>query len=354
MGERLHVPVPAHAALPPRPRALRRRRRAPGVAVRRARRQQRHPGRRQPRLEARRSCCAGRRRSAARHATTPSASRRPTRTSSTRRASTDFITPKSAVSRTFRDAVLALARRHAFARRLVNSGRLSVPTVLADSPLNTPDAIPMRSPGAMVPGAPAADAPVTRPARRLAARLPRRRLHAARVRRRRRAGRRARARARHRFPCRVVQVGGAAARRPDRDRGHGGPGRRALRCDGPAPATCCGPTSTSARAGARSIRPPCAPRSRARPATPEEDAQWRALNTDPNLAAPGRLLRGPDRTAPRPDRRAERARQRQAHPAARQPHRRPRRPARSHGGGARGRRRRPAERRGIPSRRQVP
>ena len=52
---------------------------------------------------------------------------------------TDFITPKSAMSRTFRDAVLALAKHHAFARRLVNSGRLSVPHVYTESPLNTPD-----------------------------------------------------------------------------------------------------------------------------------------------------------------------------------------------------------------------
>jgi 3-(3-hydroxy-phenyl)propionate hydroxylase len=52
---------------------------------------------------------------------------------------TDFITPKSQISQVFRDAVLSLARRHAFARRLVNSGRLSVPTVHADSPLNTLD-----------------------------------------------------------------------------------------------------------------------------------------------------------------------------------------------------------------------
>ena len=56
--------------------------------------------------------------------------------------STDFITPKSRVSRTFRDAVLDLAKKHAFARRLVNSGRLSVPAILADSPLNTPDCDP--------------------------------------------------------------------------------------------------------------------------------------------------------------------------------------------------------------------
>jgi 3-(3-hydroxy-phenyl)propionate hydroxylase len=71
---------------------------------------------------------------------------------------TDFITPKSAVSQMFRDATLALARHHAFARRLVNSGRLSVPAVLARSALNTADAEPFA--GAMVPGAPAADAPV--------------------------------------------------------------------------------------------------------------------------------------------------------------------------------------------------
>ncbi|RQO63942.1 FAD-dependent oxidoreductase [Variovorax sp. KBW07] len=73
---------------------------------------------------------------------------------------TDFITPKSDVSRLFRDAVLELTKRHAFARTLVNSGRLSVATVLRDSPLNTPDAEAFA--GAMVPGAAAADAPVAR------------------------------------------------------------------------------------------------------------------------------------------------------------------------------------------------
>lgn len=41
----------------------------------------------------------------------------------------------------------------------MNSGRLSVPATLARSPLNTPDSDAFR--GAMVPGAPAADAPVT-------------------------------------------------------------------------------------------------------------------------------------------------------------------------------------------------
>ena len=75
---------------------------------------------------------------------------------------TDFITPKSNVSRTFRNAVLELAKDHPFARKLVNSGRLSVPAILADSPLNTPDrdADFTPGPGAMVPGAPAADAPM--------------------------------------------------------------------------------------------------------------------------------------------------------------------------------------------------
>jgi 3-(3-hydroxy-phenyl)propionate hydroxylase len=72
--------------------------------------------------------------------------------------STDFITPKSEVSRLFRDAVLDLAREHAFARCIVNSGRLSVPATLHGSPLNTPDRDAFA--GAMVPGAPAADARV--------------------------------------------------------------------------------------------------------------------------------------------------------------------------------------------------
>ncbi|MCA3839399.1 FAD-dependent monooxygenase, partial [Burkholderia sp.] len=74
--------------------------------------------------------------------------------------STDFITPKSAVSRVFRDATLKLARDCEFARKLVNSGRLSVPAVLADSPLNTPDRGVDTFACAMRPGAAAADAPV--------------------------------------------------------------------------------------------------------------------------------------------------------------------------------------------------
>ncbi len=71
--------------------------------------------------------------------------------------STDFITPKSAVSRVYRDAVLALARDHAFARTLVNSGRLSVPAVLDDSPLNTSTPVTGFAAAAPVPGAVAPD-----------------------------------------------------------------------------------------------------------------------------------------------------------------------------------------------------
>ena len=72
--------------------------------------------------------------------------------------STDFITPKSNTSRTFRNAVLELAAQHPFARALVNSGRLSVPSWLASSSLNTPDTDAFQ--GQMIPGAPMADAPV--------------------------------------------------------------------------------------------------------------------------------------------------------------------------------------------------
>ncbi len=72
--------------------------------------------------------------------------------------STDFITPKSKTSLTFRNAVLSLAREHKFARALVNSGRLSVPAYLTESRLNTPDSDTFE--GDMVPGAPMDDAPM--------------------------------------------------------------------------------------------------------------------------------------------------------------------------------------------------
>ncbi len=72
--------------------------------------------------------------------------------------STEFITPKNQVSRAYRDAVLALAVDHPFARRMINSGRLSTPTRLDFSTLNTPDRDPFG--GGLVPGSAAADAPL--------------------------------------------------------------------------------------------------------------------------------------------------------------------------------------------------
>ncbi len=72
--------------------------------------------------------------------------------------STDFITPKSVASRLFRDAVLSLAHEHAFARSLVNSGRLSVPAVLSSSVLNYPQS--ERYDAGVPPGSVAADAPL--------------------------------------------------------------------------------------------------------------------------------------------------------------------------------------------------
>ncbi len=70
---------------------------------------------------------------------------------------TDFMTPKTKVSKLFRQAVLSLADETPCGRALVNSGRLSVPTLHRDSPLSTPDSEPFG--GWMAPGAPADDAP---------------------------------------------------------------------------------------------------------------------------------------------------------------------------------------------------
>jgi 3-(3-hydroxy-phenyl)propionate hydroxylase len=75
-------------------------------------------------------------------------------------ATTDFMSAKGAVPLAFRDAVLELAETTPFARAFVNSGRLSVPTVLRDSPLNTPDRDIFQ--GILVPGAAALDAPIRR------------------------------------------------------------------------------------------------------------------------------------------------------------------------------------------------
>lgn len=67
---------------------------------------------------------------------------------------TDFITPKSAISRLFRDAVLDLSEHFELTRPMVNSGRLSVPATYDRSSLNTDDLtkLPLRSrPGSVLP-----------------------------------------------------------------------------------------------------------------------------------------------------------------------------------------------------------
>ena len=74
--------------------------------------------------------------------------------------STDFIAPKSAMSRMFRDGVLALAETEPFARRLLNSGRLSTATCYDGSPLNGPDGFAAGEAPAVRPGAAALDAPL--------------------------------------------------------------------------------------------------------------------------------------------------------------------------------------------------
>jgi 3-(3-hydroxy-phenyl)propionate hydroxylase len=71
--------------------------------------------------------------------------------------STDFIAPRSAQEIRFRDAVLSLAREAPFAKRMVNSGRLSLPSVY-DSPLSTPDRDAWA--GSAQLGAPVPDAPL--------------------------------------------------------------------------------------------------------------------------------------------------------------------------------------------------
>jgi 3-(3-hydroxy-phenyl)propionate hydroxylase len=71
--------------------------------------------------------------------------------------STDFIAPHSAAEYRLRNAVLALAPKAEFARRMVNSGRLSVASVY-DTPLSTPDDAPFAGSARL--GAPAPDAPM--------------------------------------------------------------------------------------------------------------------------------------------------------------------------------------------------
>src|SRR4051812_24864362 len=70
--------------------------------------------------------------------------------------STDFMAPSSHQEARLRQAVLALARHTEFGKRMINGGRLSVPSVY-DTPLSTPDGDSWRGgprPGASMPDAP--------------------------------------------------------------------------------------------------------------------------------------------------------------------------------------------------------
>jgi 3-(3-hydroxy-phenyl)propionate hydroxylase len=68
---------------------------------------------------------------------------------------TNFMTPKTEMERIFRDEVLRLAADAPFARRLVNSGRLSLPCSLEGLSLQTPcDAGAPLKPGTVLPDAP--------------------------------------------------------------------------------------------------------------------------------------------------------------------------------------------------------
>lgn len=74
--------------------------------------------------------------------------------------STDFITPKSEMSRILRNAVLDLSEHYEFARPLVNSGRLSVPSTYDESSLNSADEL-LGGPTRSRPGSPCADVQLT-------------------------------------------------------------------------------------------------------------------------------------------------------------------------------------------------
>jgi 3-(3-hydroxy-phenyl)propionate hydroxylase len=72
--------------------------------------------------------------------------------------STDFMAPASRQEARLRQAVLALAKETEFGKRMINGGRLSVPSIY-DSPLSTADRDSWR--GGPRPGASWPDAPVT-------------------------------------------------------------------------------------------------------------------------------------------------------------------------------------------------
>ena len=326
-------------ALSPWPRAVRRRRGARRVAVRRARRQLRRAGRREPGLEARRGAAAAAPATRCSTATPPSASTRPTRTSCNSTRATDFITPKSEISRLFRDAVLQLAREHAVRAR---AGQQRPPVGAGHAARLAAEHARRRClrrrDGARRAGARRAAA--LRRARRLAAApcsatAPSRALvfDGARQPTAVQALRQA---AEGLVPLQVLLVAGRESVRL--------PGARTVvDCAGliqrattarPAPPTCCGPTSTSARAGARSLdaaQRACARAGAAlmRRCMTRDHAM--PLITAPNLDRRRRVLRGADRGAPRPERRAEPRAECQARAAAGQPRRRQRRAERGTG-----------------------
>jgi 3-(3-hydroxy-phenyl)propionate hydroxylase len=74
---------------------------------------------------------------------------------------TDFIAPHSDAERTLRDAALALAPKAEFAKRMVNSGRLSAATHYTDSALSTGDVDDWH--GGPQPGLAVPDVPLTGP-----------------------------------------------------------------------------------------------------------------------------------------------------------------------------------------------
>ena len=82
----------------------------------------------------------------------------PTRTCSSRAAPPSFSIRPALHSLAIRNAVLALAPRHPFAKVLINTGRLSVAPNLRGSSLLTPDAESWNT--SITPGNAAVDAPV--------------------------------------------------------------------------------------------------------------------------------------------------------------------------------------------------
>jgi 3-(3-hydroxy-phenyl)propionate hydroxylase len=71
---------------------------------------------------------------------------------------TDFLAPQTPAETLLRNAALSLARHADFAKRMVNSGRLSTPSHYHATPLSTPDQ--EQWDGGVAPGSPIPDAPL--------------------------------------------------------------------------------------------------------------------------------------------------------------------------------------------------